>query len=174
MPGMNSRIQWSAFFWVTGLFLLQNSLNYIFPGRIPSFILIGVVYYALLDGPKAGMIVGLFGGFFLDLFGSGRPGFSMFAYALSGVLAGFISSKIFRDSLLTEIFLPCFCFYGVTLMEVLSVKSQLGESAGLEVLAEAFLFWPIVTTVLASPILFSWLGKHSSASRYRRRPSLRV
>ena len=109
------------------------------------------------------MLLGAFGGFFLDLLGTGLLGFSMFLYAAMGALAGFVSTRIFRESLMTEIFLPGLCFYGITVVEVISVKSQLGERVGAEVLIEGFLFWPFIATMALSPFIFSLLSKITSS-----------
>ncbi len=164
-----SNIKLSSFFWIFGLFLIQNSLNYIFPGKMPNCILVGVLCYALMDGPLTGMILGAFGGFFLDLLGTNTLGFSMFSYSLLGALVGFMSTRIFRENILTEILLPCLGYYGVTILEVMAVKYQSGESIGVEVLIEGFLVWPFLTTMIVSPFIFSFLGKSTNPS-HRNRP----
>ncbi len=134
---------------------------------MPNCILVGVLCYALMDGPVTGMIVGAFGGFFLDLLGTNTLGFSMFSYALSGVLVGLASTRIFRESILTEVLLPCLCYYGVTILEVISVKYQSGDSIGGEVLLEGFLGWPFLATMVVSPIIFSVIGKPATSSRLK-------
>ncbi len=135
---------------------------------MPNFILIGVICYALTNGPLIGMIVGAFGGFFLDILGTTTLGFSVFSYALSGLIVGLMSTRIFRESFLTEILLPCFCYYGVTIFEVISVKYQAGESVGAEVLLEGFLLWPFLATMAVSPLIFSLLGKPGNSSHSHR------
>ncbi len=95
-----------AFFWVFVLFLLQNVLNGLFPGKTPPLLAVGVVFFALTEGPSFGLAIGCFAGLFLELFTVGRFGTEIAAMGSLGALCGFASTKLFRDSLLTQLLLP--------------------------------------------------------------------
>jgi rod shape-determining protein MreD len=146
------------------LFLAQNGLNYLFYSKAPALVLVGVLFYALSEGSSFGTVVGLWAGFLIDLFGTGRPGLCMSTLAVAGYFSGVISSKVFQDSLLTEIFLPASALYFVTLAEVWILRSQAGETTGLGLLAEAFLPWPFVMTAISSPWLFGRLRRWTSSA----------
>ena len=147
------------------LFLLQNFLNYLAPGRVPSLLLIGVIYYSLNQGPRFGMLLGLFAGFLLELFGQGGFGFYMVQLAVLGLLSGFVSSKVFQDSLLAEILLPALAAYGCLLSEAMFMRAAAGESAGWECFVQAFQPWVFVGTAFLAPLLFSRLQRSSDRDR---------
>ena len=159
-----------SFLWLFVLFLAQNTLFYFFPEKAPSLVLIGVLYYSLFEGALAGLVAGCWGGLLLDLLSQGSPGFFTAAFAVSGGLCGFVSSKIFEDSWLSEVVLPAVSFYGVTLALHILWRTQNGEPMGPSVLAEAFLPWPLLTTALCAPWLFGRLRKFSPRRRRRWAP----
>ena len=148
-----------AFVCLFVLFLIQNALVYVFPSKAPALVLIGVLFFALTEGRSFGAFAGMWGGLLMDLYGLGRPGFTMAAYALVGFSSGFVSSKIFQDSWLAEIVLPFASLYAVMLAELALMRSQIGDPAGPAALAESFRPWPLFTTVLAAPWLFSRLRR---------------
>ena len=158
----------SAFFWVFVFFLIQNSLNYLFYSKAPFLILIVVLFYSLSEGAALGAFIGLWAGFLLDLFGTGRMGFWMTALAAAGYFSGSISKKVFPDSLFTKAGLSFVIFYVLNFAELLTVRYQSSEGMGFpHVFMEAFLFWPLVTTALCSPWVFQVLKR--STPDYRRR-----
>lgn len=158
-----------ALAWVFFLFLFQNFLNTLFPGKCPPLVLIAVVFYSLEEGSLFGMGLGMAAGFLLDLFGQGGVGFWMLNLAAVGALAGYASSKVFQDSLLTEIFLPAVAFYFSTLAEIVFLQSRAGVPVGWEVSGRAFLFWPMLTSLVISPTIFGWLQKFSFSRHKARR-----
>jgi len=152
------------------LFLAQNSLNYLFYLKAPALVLVGVLFYALSEGPSFGALVGLWAGFLMDLFEMGRPGFWMSTLAATGYFSGVISSTVFQDSLLTQIVLPVGALYSVTFAEAWVLRSQSGEGVGFGLLGAAFLPWPLITTAFCSPWLFSRLHRWTPGARRRRSP----
>lgn len=160
-----------AFFSIGMLFLVQNSLNYLFYLKAPALVLIGLLFYALSEGPLFGALLGLWAGFLMDLFGAGRPGFWMGAFAATGYFSGVISSKVFQDGLLTQIALPVGALYCVTFAEAWVLRSQSGEGAGFGLAVAAFLPWPLLVTALCSPWLFSYLRRWTPNARRRRSPA---
>ena len=126
-----------------------------------------VIFYSLREGALFGLGLGAASGFLLDLFGQGALGIWMLNLATVGALSGYVSSKIFQDSLLTEIFLPGIAFYFSTLAEVIFLQTRAGSFSGWEALGRAFLFWPLLGSLVFSPILFGWLQKRRSRVSWR-------
>ena len=155
------------FFFIFILFLMQNFIDYLFPGNAPALLLTGVVYYSLKEGWRTGLWLGLFAGFFTEIFGQGPLGFYMAQFAAVGVLSGLLSSKLFGDSLLTEIFLPAVAVYFSALAEVVYRLIMTGSSGSWRCFALAFQIGAIAGTALFSPLLFFCLHKTSSRSSWR-------
>jgi len=162
----------AGLFWIFVLFLIQNSLVYVFPEKAPALVLIGVLYYSLFEGAASGFIAGAWGGLLLDLFSQGRPGFFTAAFAGSAGLCGIVSSKIFEDSWLTEVILPCLSLYAVMLAQHLFFLWRAQEPITFAVIPGSFLPWPLFTTALCAPWLFTRLRRFSP--RQRRRWTARV
>lgn len=78
------------------LALLQTSFltHFRIWGIVPNFILISVILINILEKPQknAGIIAGLLGGFFLDIFSSNPIGF----YTLILLASAFLIKTIFR------------------------------------------------------------------------------
>ena len=157
----------AGMFWIFVLFLAQNTLVYIFPEKAPALILIGVLYYSLFEGAVSGFIAGAWGGLLLDLFSQGRPGFFTAAFAVSGGLCGVASSKIFEDSWLTEAILPFLSLYAVLLVQKIFLLIGAEEPVKFAAISGAFLLWPLLTTALCAPWIFSRLRKLSPRQRSR-------
>jgi len=159
-----SKGRFFAFVWTFFLFLLQNAVTYVFPDKTPPFLLMGVIYYALQEGPLFGMALGAFAGVFLEVFTAGALGYQMVIFASCGGLSGFIASKIFRESILVQVFLPSVMLYFLTLFNLLIFKAQTGGIEGFFALSGAFRPWELLAAALVSPIAFSFLRKVSSRS----------
>ena len=144
------------------LFLAQNFFNYLFDGIVPPLTLIGVIYYSLKDGWRSGAKLGLFAGLLAELFGQGAPGFYMAQFAATGLLSGFVSSKIFQESLPAEIFLPLALTYLSMLSEMVFLGWAGGNRSGWECFGQAFRPRVLAAAVVVSPLLFSWLHRFSS------------
>ena len=128
-----------------------------------------VIFYSLREGALFGMVLGAVAGFLLELLGQGALGVWMLNLAAVGALSGYVSSKIFQDSLLTEIFLPGLAFYFSTLAEILFLQARSGSLNGWDALGRAFLFWPLLGSLVFSPVLFGWLQKRRSKVSWRSR-----
>lgn len=102
---MNSR-RASAFFWIFFLFLVQNGAQTLFQRNAPPFVWIGVVFYALSEGPPFGFFIGCYAGFLLEIFAVGKMGTQIMTLGAVGAVSGIASSKIFGDSLATQLLLP--------------------------------------------------------------------
>ena len=159
-----SRTRFFAFVWIFFIFLLQNTVNYLFGGKTPPLLLISVIFYSLQEGPFFGMALGLYAGMFLEIFSAGPLGFQMLILSSCGGMSGFIASKIFGESVLVQVLLPSLMFYFAALFDVLILKARLGEIAGLSALVDAFRPFDLVVTALVSPWVFSVLRKMSRRS----------
>ncbi len=122
-----------------------------------------MIFYSLKEGSLFGIGLGAAAGFLLELFGQGGFGFWIINLSVVGGLSGYVSSKIFQDSLLTEIFLPGIAFYFSTVFEIIVLQSRSGTLPGWEAMGRAFLFWPLLATLVVSPVLFACLQKFTSA-----------
>jgi rod shape-determining protein MreD len=160
----------NSFFWVFVLFIAQNFAVYLFPEKAPSLVLIGVLYYALFEGAVSGMVAGCFGGLLLDFFTQGRPGFFSAALAASGGLCGFLSSKIFEDSWLSEAVLPLVSLYFILFFQQVFMHARLEEPWFPAAFAHAFLPWPLVTTAASAPWVFGRMRLFSPRQRRRWQP----
>ena len=141
------------------LFLLQNASSIIFSQKPPSFVLIGVIFYALKEGPNFGFVIGCVSGLLLEIFGVGQLGFEVLILGLVGYGSGFVALKIFGDSLLTEIILPALAAYVTIFFNLLIIKISFRESLSLGLFVEAFLFQSILLTAFLSPLVFFGLKK---------------
>lgn len=142
------------------LFLVQNTIHDAFPGSVLPFLLAGVIFFALTEGPIFGAVLGCFAGFLLDVLGVGKLGGSMALFSLAGIIAGFSSTKIFYDSLFTQSLLPVFCQYLICAVSLFFVKRlPQGEGADLGILKEALFLSQPWFTVVVSLGVFSFLKK---------------
>ena len=160
---MTSR-QFFSFFWLLFLFLVQGAIQSIFPRVVSPFLLIGVIYYALTEGPVFGAVSGCFAGFLLDILGLGKLGGSMTLFSLVGILAGFSSTKIFYDSVFTQMVLPVLSHFVICLAHLFFIKQlPQGETADVGMIKEAFFLSQPWWTIPASFGVFSLLKKVSAA-----------
>ena len=165
---MLSKAHLLSFFWIFIFFLVQNGLSFIFLNQTPSLLLIGVIFYAMTQGAIFGFVIGCFGGFCLDLLGPGRMGQEIFILGFLGFLTGLASSKIFRDSLVTQVLLP---FLGFTLKAFydlwVNVSLVAREPVSFETLERAWLCPAFLWTLIFSPLCFFWLKKVSASHPVR-------
>lgn len=149
-------------------FLLQNVLKSLFIDRAPFILLLTVIFYSLAEGRNFGFAAGLFAGFLLDLQGTLPLGSNMLSLGLVGWFCGFFSSKIFRESVLTQIFLPFFILIFLAFIQAFQFSLYSKENF-------SFLgFWRLVgspfawvLTLAISPFFFSFLKKTSFVRKER-------
>jgi cell shape-determining protein MreD len=145
------------------LFFAENALRTVWPGT-PSLVLIGVLFYSLSAGPLFGFLIGAFGGLFFEIYGVGSFGFSMLVLGGVGAACGAVSGTLFRESFATQLLLPACAAYTITFFHLAAMRVGGGElNAG--VFLDAFSFWNIFFTALASPLLFGLLLKTSPRRR---------
>ncbi len=139
---------------------MQQMIVYIFPGWAPPLMLIGVIYYALSEGPVFGAVIGCFAGFLLDILEVGKLGGSIAIFSGLGALTGFSASKIFYDGFLTQLLLPVFGNYFLCLFSLLFYKNlPQTEGPSLGLFRESLFLSQPLLTALVSPFTFLFLKK---------------
>lgn len=167
---MWNRQSYLAPVWILALFLLQNSLQFLLSDSVPWIVLSGVLFYGMQEGPIFGCLVGGYAGFFPDLFGTGPLGVSMAVFGGLGYLAGVVGSKLFSESVVTQVMLSTAAYIVAVCLHLLihGVFLQ-GQIFSFVLFREAFRPVPIALMAAASPIIFAYLKKGSSSGRRRRR-----
>ena len=155
------KARWFAFVLLFVLFLVQNAVSYVFPWLALSLVLVGVIYYALAEGPLFGLILGAYAGIYLEIFGYGKLGYQMAILAAVGAFCGFLASKVFKDSFFTHAVLPALCLYLAALLNLIVFKTLGEETVTFSVVGEAFLVKELFLTAAVSPFIFAALNKMS-------------
>jgi cell shape-determining protein MreD len=160
----------AAFFWTFVFFIFQNALASVFPEHTPQLLLLNVIFYGFIEGASFGLVLGLFAGLLMEIFGTGRLGFDIFLAGGLGFFSGMVSSKIFPESFFTKAFFPSVASFVFCLLQ-LSVSAQ---APGADVMT--FTGWlaegwsgshPLLVAVTA-PFFFEFLGKVSFVQKTRR------
>ncbi len=156
-----------AFLWVFLFFLTQNIIQLAFGVSGPWLLLIVVLYYALGEGPIFGMMLGGFAGFLLDLLGVGQMGFWITVLAFSGLVSGFFSSNLFRESPITQVFLPIFFVYLISFVERVFLSVRFHPWSLWYAWIPGPHFWrEALIVMLASPVIFYFLKKSQPRHRW--------
>lgn len=92
---------------IIGNFLLQSTIFQYFriAGILPNTALVIIVIISILNGRKKGITAGIITGLLQDLFFSRAIGVNTLIYMLIGYIIGGFEKKLFKDNLLTPIFL---------------------------------------------------------------------
>jgi len=164
-----TKTRFLAFIWIFLLFLIQNAVFSAWAGRpFPIFLVMGVVFYGLFEGPFFGLAAGLYAGIFLDVMGTGKLGAQMAILGFLGMFAGFVSTKIFRESLFTQILLTSLVSYLVNLLNLAILQIMLpDEHLSFSVIQEAFHFWELAVTAILTPPIFDILRRVSFIPKHR-------
>jgi rod shape-determining protein MreD len=95
----------SALLLVLAGFVLQLTLldHIRISGAKPDIMLSLVVFFALFLGPYAGLQAGLISGLLKDIFSAGIFGAHTLTLALTGLVVGALSAKLFKESRLTQV-----------------------------------------------------------------------
>ncbi len=135
-------------------------MGVIFPRWTPPLMLIGVIFYALTEGPIFGAVIGGYAGFLLDILEVGKLGGSTAIFSGLGVLAGFSASNIFYDSLLTAFLLPALSNYFLCFFSLLFYRNlPQTEGLSIDLFRESLMLSQPILTAVVSPITFSFLKK---------------
>ena len=148
---------------------MQSAIQGIFPSFHLPLLLIGVIFYALIEGPVFGAVIGCFAGFLMDMLCVGKMGSSMTLFSLTGMLTGFSAAKIFYDSILTQILLPVLANILVCGVNLFVSKSlPQGEGVDLGLMKQAFFVAQPWFVAPASLLVFSFLKNRALNGRERR------
>ena len=71
-------------------------------GAKPDLVLIAVIFFGFFLGQGAGLETGIVSGAACDMLGLDFFGMNMFVFAIIGLLAGAISTKVFKESARTQ------------------------------------------------------------------------
>ena len=97
-------------------FILISYLILIFQGTLinsisiasvkPELIMLLVIFYALYNGSKGGMLCGMILGFGLDVLSGGIVGMNSFILGCVGFFNGMLKGRVYTAHLLSRIFIP--------------------------------------------------------------------
>ncbi len=166
----------TAFLWISVLFFLQIAAQPIFFDQTPPLVLIGIIFFALSGGPMVGLLTGALAGFLLDLLGTGPLGYEMVVFASAGAFCGFFSNILFRDGLVTQLFVPTAMNFMIQLCNLILFRHLYGRPVYWSVLKEAWDVSSFFLTLFLSPFLFAFLRsvtRSSSPRRVKARPQVR-
>ena len=145
--------------WILFLFFFQIAAQGIFFDQTPSFVLIGVIFFALSRGPMNGFLAGLFGGFLIDLLGIGKMGYESMIFSCVGLICGYLSTFLFRDSLWTQLTVPSLANYLVQLSSLLWFGRLAGRPFQWGIFVDAWNAPGVFLTFFLSPFVFLFLRK---------------
>ena len=135
-------------------------IGFIVPRWTPPLMLVGVIFYALTEGPVFGAAVGGTAGFLLDILNVVKLGGSTAILSSLGILAGFLAPRIFYDGFLTQLLLPVIGNYFLCFFSLLIYKSlPQAEGPSLDLFKESFILSQPLLTAFVSPIVFLFLKK---------------
>ncbi len=73
-------------------------------GVKPDLVLVIIIFYAILHGPKEGALAGLIGGLLQDLAFGQNMGMNILAKLITGHLCGLLERRIYKENLLIPMF----------------------------------------------------------------------
>lgn len=133
--------------------VLQSSFNIFLFGQKPDFLLIIVLFIALLEGSVTGFKVGFIVGLVEDLVVGKYFGMSILAKMLTGFLVGLVEPKIFKENYLVPIVT---LFIGTILHEIFFVL--FGNMIGMNISwGESLRYWIFPLSIyhaLLAPFLY--------------------
>ena len=148
------------FILVLAVLVQLTVLNYIkILGSKPDLVLIAVVFFGLFSGAETGLEAGVFGGIMCDLFSLDFFGINALVLGLTGITAGFLSAKVFKESkktgFLLVFFLTIFSMWlHYTVAMILARSSSLTFS---EYFFKSVLFSAFYTAAVSVPIFLKMI-----------------
>ena len=99
--------RYSLYIILVGAFLIQLLLldHVKIAGAKPDILVLLVVFFAIFFGPGAGAEAGFAAGLFKDMYSLDIFGVNILLLSLTGLIAGSLSPKLFRESKLTQVLL---------------------------------------------------------------------
>ena len=125
----------------------------------PPLVLIGVIFFACLDGARFGFFLGVFAGIFFEIYGVGPLGRQMLVMGLIGAGAGALTTVVFFENFLIRTVMPAAAFYFASLLNLMFVKTAIREPLTLGLFGEAFFWNGLLVTVFVSWLQFAVLEK---------------
>lgn len=109
--------------------VIQSSFNFLDVGVKPDFLLILVVFIALMEGPAAGLKTGFVVGLVEDIVAGKYFGIYILCKMLTGLIIGLLEPKIFKENYLIPVVT---LFFGTILHEFLFIL--FGNMIGIKIL----------------------------------------
>lgn len=149
---------------LVALLLHLTLLNHIkIYGAKPDLILLCVVFFGLFLGPGAGLESGAFAGILCDMFTLDFFGINALVYGLSGLVAGLLGDKVFKESKRTE-FAIVFFFTVFSMTLHFIIVSILSRSIGLtffEYFFTSMLPSGLYTALVSVPIFVKFIDMYN-------------
>lgn len=136
------------------------------PGGAPLLTVIGVVFYALYEGPRFGLVLGILAGFMADVLTVGTMGQEMLILGSVGFFSALCSGLFFRESALTSFVLPPLMMLWSAYWRITSLKPEDSWVAHLWDLWQLGDLFHIILNLAASLLVFKFLVR---TPRRRRR-----
>ena len=143
------------------LFIHLTVLKYVMIfGASPNLVLICVIFFGLFSGPSAGLESGAVAGLLCDIFALDFFGMNALVYAVTGLAAGALSAKVFKESKKTDFgivfFLTAFAMsVHFALVSALSKSLILTSS---EYFLSSVLPASLYTAVVAIPVFLRFIS----------------
>ncbi len=142
--------------------ILQSTLfsHLTVAGVKPDLVLILVIFYALLHGPKEGVFIGLVGGLLQDLMFGQNIGMNALAKLITGYAFGVLERKIYKENLLIPIFA---LFLGTFLNETVLYFIRLAKGAPINYFTyvRSVIFSTAIYNSCLAPFIYERLFKSS-------------
>lgn len=143
--------------WIILAFLIfaildLTALNYIKVFDVkPDIFIIGVIFFALYGGLRAGVLGGFASGLIRDIFTGGPFGANIAFFTLAGIFLGYNFSKFYRESPVAQMILSFLVSLSYAIFyDIFLAKTGIWKSAGI-------LF--SLYTAITAPLLFFMLSK---------------
>ena len=152
-------------------FLLQTCLcsTFLKLYAVPNILLFITVAYGLLYNVYYGLAVGFVCGALVDIFsGTGLIGFSIFIYAVLGILCGMLHRFLNEQEFILPVLMSCVCdlllgFYMYIFMHLLNADFRFGTYLSRVIFPEA-----IVTGIAAFVLFWSIRALYNALARFEK------
>ncbi len=142
------------------LFLQMTVLNYVkIFGSKPDLALIAVIFFGLFLGEGGGLESGIMAGLLKDVLALDFFGINAFILGLTGFIVGFLNTKFFKESKITE-FVIVFSFTAFSMSIHFALVSVFSKSLVLnffEYLTTSVMPTSIYTSLVAIPIFSKFI-----------------
>lgn len=127
-------------------------------GARPDLILLLVIFFALFLGGRMGLEIGIAAGLLKDIFAFDIFGVNMFILGMTGLLAGALNTKFFKEARGTQVMLVfAFSIFSMVLHYILATAVLRYVNLGLFDYLASSIIPASIYTAAAAFFLFPWL-----------------